>query len=253
METGRDLIFLWVTRMIMLGLYTQGKVPFKHVYFHGMVLDPKGKKMSKSKGNVVSPVDLVAKYGADAVRFGLVVGAAPGADLPMPEEKMVGGRNFANKVWNIARFTLLQIGERDPYAILRAEQPEGGVTGANILQAVQPRTEADSLILQQVGEVIRSVDNSLDRFRLAQALQDLHEFVWHQFADKYVEAAKQQTGGREEAGSLVDDHTAVILYAVLLTSLKLLHPFMPFVTESIYRQLPRESGLLMAASWPVKP
>lgn len=224
METGRDLIFWWVTRMLMFGLYTQGKVPFKNVYFHGMILDPLGKKMSKSKGNVVSPVDLSAQYGTDALRMGLVMGTSAAMDTPLAEEKIVGGRNFANKVWNISRFILMQLGDKTP----------------SQLPKVEPVTEADKLILEELKTVIKETAQHIDNFRFAQAATGLQEFIWHRFADVYLEAAKAQPS----------DQTMAILYHVLTTSLKLLHPFMPFVTEAIYQNLPEHGAMLMIEDWP---
>lgn len=229
MLTGRDLIFSWVTRMVMLGLYRQEAVPFKKVYFHGMVLDSKGKKMSKSKGNVVNPMDLIAKYGTDAVRYGLLVGSSAGSDIPMPEEKMVGGRNFANKVWNISRFILMQLGDRKP----------------SELPVATEITEADKAVIAQKEAMKESVTGHLENFRFSQALQEIHSFIWHDFADVYIEAAKNQ-----KSGELVDDTTAAILYATLIDSLKMLHPFMPFVTEAIYQHLPEHEGMLITHNWP---
>lgn len=230
METGRDLIFSWVTRMLMMGLYLRGEVPFKNVYFHGMVNDAQGKKMSKSKGNVISPVELAAKYGVDALRFGLVVGSAAAGDIPLPEEKMVGGRNFANKLWNMARFTLMQLDGRLP----------------SQLPPAQARTDADKQILEQFSLAKKDVREHLENYRFAQALQTVHEFAWHQFADVYVEAAKNQ-----KENERVDDNTSAILSDLLENILKLAHPFMPFVTEAIYQQLPEHSGMLITAPWPV--
>ena len=229
METGRDLIFIWITRMLMFGLYTEGKVPFKDVYLHGLVLDSKGKKMSKSKGNVVNPTELVAKYGADAVRFGLIVGSAAGSDIPMPEEKIIGGRNFANKLWNMARFVMMQLDDRLPSSLPKAVA----------------QTDADTHILEARLALIKDVNDHLKNFRFAQGLQAVHEFSWHQFADVYVEAAKNQRDGER-----VSETTCAILWETLQTILKLAHPFLPFVTEAIYEQLPEASGFIMNASWP---
>lgn len=224
MQTGRDLTFLWVSRMIMFGLYVHGEVPFKELYFHGMVLDQRGQKMSKSKGNVVSPVELVAKYGADAVRFGLVVGSSAAGDIPLPEEKMVGGRNFANKLWNMARFVNMQLTETPGSA-----------------EAV---TEADHTIMQQLKAVVSGVEGHLKHYRFAQALQDIHEFAWHQFADVYLEQAKNQ---KDDNGTT--PATQAVLHHVLISILKLTHPFMPFVTEAIWQHLD-EPGQLISAAWP---
>jgi valyl-tRNA synthetase len=230
METGRDIIFSWVTRMLMLGLYRKDQVPFKDVYLHGLVLDSKGKKMSKSKNNGVNPMDMIAKYGADAVRFGLIVGSAAGSDIPLPEEKIVGGRNFANKLWNLSRFVMMQLDGRMPQ------------------QMGEPKTDADRLVLEQRVAAIKEVTDHLENFRFAQGLQAVHEFAWHQFADVYVEAAKNQREGER-----VNDATCAILWQSLTTILKLAHPFMPFVTEAIWQRLPeRETKMLISAPWPTK-
>jgi valyl-tRNA synthetase len=230
METGRDILFSWVTRMIMLGLYRHGAVPFKKVYLHGMVLDGKGKKMSKSKGNVVSPMDFIPKYGADAVRFGLIVGTSAGSDIPLPEEKIIGGRNFANKVWNIARFIVMQLDGRLPSQL----PPAVAVT------------EADVNILKLRNQLIKDTTEHVEQFRFAQMAGGLHEFMWHQFADVYLEAAKTQL---DEQGR-VNDETMAILYSTLMTVLSLLHPVMPFVTEAVYGRLPESTGMLLTQTWP---
>jgi valyl-tRNA synthetase len=232
METGRDILFSWVTRMIMLGLYRHGKVPFSKVYLHGMVNDPKGKKMSKSKGNVVSPTEFIPKYGADAVRFGLIVGTSAGMDIPLPTEKIIGGRNFANKVWNIARFIVMQLDGRLPS------------------QLPQPIavTDADSEILSLLSDTVRETTEHVEAFRFAQMASSLHEFIWHQFADVYLEAAKTQL---DEQGR-VNDATMAILFHTLTTGLTLLHPIMPFVTEAVYLRLPESTGMLLTKPWPKK-
>ncbi len=248
MQTGRDLIFLWVTRMLMLGLYIHGEVPFKQVYFHGMVLDKQGKKMSKSKGNVVAPTDLVAKYGADAVRFGLIIGSAAGSDIPMPEEKMIGGRNFANKLWNMARFVQMQLGDRKVSDLpeitmcLVNEGPELNIV-SNKLE--EPSiTQADRTITTEYVAAVKNITDHLENNRFGQALQEVHEFAWHKFADVYVEAAKTQKEGEQ-----IDDKHMAVLYYTMTNILKMAHPFMPFVTEAIWQHLECE-GMLMTASWP---
>ncbi len=272
METGRDLIFSWVTRMLMMGLYLTDKVPFKNVYFHGMVNDAQGKKMSKSKGNVVSPVELAAKYGVDALRFGLVVGSAAAGDLPLPEEKIVGGRNFANKLWNMSRFVMMQIGDRKVEdlpdnaqfkAKLQGRDSEGrpgyritnkdgrGLELADLLVELKKTgfTAADFKILLAIHCSITDISDHLENYRFAQAVQKLHEFAWHEFADVYIEAAKNQ---KEEGADTITDKTAAILWYSLTNILKLAHPFMPFVTEAIWQNLHEGKGQLIAESWPTQ-
>ncbi len=233
METGRDLIFSWVTRMLMMGLYLRDEVPFKNVYFHGMVNDSQGKKMSKSKGNVVSPVELSAKYGTDALRFGLIIGSAAAGDLPLPEEKIVGGRNFANKLWNIARFVTMQLNGRNFHD----------------LPSPVAVTDFDETILAQLESAEAEVSNHLENYRFAQALQQVQGLAWQYFADIYLEGAKNQ-----KEGDQVDDNTVAILFKVLTSTLKLAHPFIPFVTEAIWQQLsdyiPEQKGMLIAERWP---
>jgi valyl-tRNA synthetase len=228
METGRDIIFFWVTRMLMMGLYLTGKVPFSTVYLHGLVQDKHGKKMSKSKGNVVSPLDLTAKYGADGVRFGLVIGSSS-VDMPLPEEKMVGGRNFANKLWNMARFVRRESNDRIASAALVAV------------------TEADVAILEALNTAVAEATDHLEACRMPQALQVVHQFAWAQFADIYLEAAKNQ---RADDG-YVNDTTLAILQHALKAVLTMTHPYMPFVTEAIWQRLEFCEGMLITAPWPV--
>jgi valyl-tRNA synthetase len=228
MSTARDIIFAWVTRMVMLGLYRYQEVPFRHVYLHGMVLDKNGKKMSKSKGNVVNPIELAEKYGTDALRFGLTVGTSAGQDIPLPEEKIVGGRNFANKLWNIARFIYLEKAGRD------------------FETSYQPQTVADKFILKELDKIIIETGGHIEKFRFALALQNLQEFVWHQLADIYLEEAKSQL---DEQGQ-VNSNTLCILLTIIHKILIVLHPFIPFVTEAIYQQMFEDQGLLIKQTWP---
>lgn len=233
LSTARDIIFSWVSRMIMMGLYTQDKVPFHTVYLHGMVLDRHGKKMSKSKGNVINPLDLSSKYGSDALRFGLAIGTTAGSDLPLPEEKIIGGRNFANKLWNISRYVNLVLAELNP-----GDLPEP-----------KPVTEADKEILEALARVAKETGEHIENFRFSMALQNLHDFIWRRLADQYLEASKKQA----DASGKVDDNTAAILYKTVSDSLKLLHPFMPFVTEAIYQRWPKPDSsakMLITAAWP---
>lgn len=250
METGRDIIFSWVTRMLMMGLYLTDKVPFKNVYFHGMVNDKHGKKMSKSKGNVVSPIELAAKYGVDALRFGLTVGTAAAGDIPLPEEKIVGGRNFANKLWNMARFVTMQLDGRtakDLAKVTMTKHPESHQLSIDAeFNASGEITQADKDITITYLDTRDEVTQHIENYRFAQAIQAVHEFAWHQFADVYVEAAKNQ---KDENGR-VTDKTAAILHHTMLEILKLAHPFMPFVTEAIWQQLHEGESMLIHEPWP---
>lgn len=210
METGSDLIFFWVARMIMLGLYRTGEVPFKYVYMHGMVRDAKGQKMSKSKGNVISPLDVSNEYGTDALRMGLVVGNTPGTDMNLDPKKVGAYKKFANKVWNITRFVLSQehTGEIKP----------------------ELKTEFDSMAAD--------VTKDMEEYRIYMAAEKLYHYVWDRFAAQILEESK----GKPEYNAT--------LYYILEGSLKLLHPFMPFVTEEIWSNLPNKSSLLMVENWP---
>lgn len=218
MVAGWDLIFFWIARMIMLSEYLIGEVPFKKVYFTGLVLDEQGQKMSKSKGTGIDPLIMGDKYGTDALRMSLVVGNAPGQDFRLYEKKIEGYRNFANKLWNVSRY------------ILAHERPT---------KKAAPETLADRWILFRLSAVSTRVTKNLDAFDFSAAGQSLYDFVWGDFADWYLEASKVHPN-------------AGILYAVLETTVRLLHPFMPFVTEAIWSSI-RSDDLLMGSSWPKIP
>lgn len=219
METGYDILFFWVARMIMLGLYTTGKIPFKTVYLHGLIRDAKGQKMSKSKGNVIDPLEVAESYGADAVRLALVFNSTPGADVNLGEDKIRGMRNFTNKLWNIGRFVI------DMKPSHYEKKPE--------------LTKEDALILAKLDEVKKQVDQSLSNYRFSDAAQILYDFIWHEFADIYIEHAKTRRG-----------ETQMTLEEVLKTSLELLHPFMPFITEEIWQKLEKDAPSIMITQYP---
>lgn len=235
METGYDILFFWVARMIMLGLYMTNEVPFKDVYLHGLVRDKDRQKMSKSKGNVIDPLGVAAQYGSDAVRLALVFGTSAGNDIIISEEKIKGMRNFANKVWNMSRFVMLQLGETS----FSMEQ----------LESAAPQTEADKAFAADLEQLKSEVTKQIDQFQFHLAAETLYEFLWHRFADQYIETAKAQVADTKTA-----EATRLLLLKSLYDQLALLHPFMPFVTEAIYQQLPitDKPKLLMTAGWPVK-
>jgi valyl-tRNA synthetase len=219
METGYDILFFWVARMTMLGIYATGKPPFHTVFLHGLVRDEHGKKMSKSKGNVIDPLEVAEKFGADAVRMALVFGTSPGNDINLGESKIRGMRNFTNKLWNIGRF-IIEI------------KPEKIKTGK--------QTKEDKWILEELKKTNRGVTESIENYRFGQAAEDLYEFIWHRFADKYIEHSKAR---REES--------QIVLEKVFEESLRLLHPFMPFITEELWQRLPSKKGnSIMVSSWP---
>ncbi|MBI4262641.1 valine--tRNA ligase [Candidatus Uhrbacteria bacterium] len=235
METGYDILFLWVARMIMMTTYALDEVPFKHVYLHGLVRDKLGRKMSKSLGNGIDPLDVIAKYGADPVRLSLIIGSTPGNDVRLYDEKIAGFRNFVNKLWNIGRF-ILSNKANSQFPIPNS----------------QPQTLADRWMLSRLHRVIQDVTNDIEAFRFSQAGERLRDFTWGDFADWYVEIAKQQL-----AASSLQQSTLGILHSTFCILLKLWHPFTPYVTEVLWKHLHRitESqnhriNLLMVAEWP---
>lgn len=239
LETGKDIIFFWVARMILMSTYHTGQTPFKKTYLHGMARDAQNRKMSKSLGNIIDPLDMIAKYGTDALRFALVFNTAPGTDMALAEDKIKGMKHFGNKLWNIARFVLANQYESENKGENRGQLASPGVHGI---------TDADKAILEKLAQVNTEVKTNLENFRLHEAAQALYSFVWYDFADTYIEAAKPQ---------LQDDlkyNTSKILLHTLTQSLKLLHPFMPFVTEVLWQKL-REANLvqtelLLMEQWP---
>ncbi|NMB91726.1 valine--tRNA ligase [candidate division WWE3 bacterium] len=226
METGWEIIRFWVSRMIMFGIYLTGKPPFSDVYLHGLVRAIDGKKMSKSLGNVIDPLDYVSEYGADALRMGLISGTANGKDFAFPRDKVVAYRNFANKLWNMARFILLLMENNEV-----VEYKEGN--DKNI-------TDVDKEIIQKLRSLIYGVNNSLEKFRFSDASDLIYQFMWHEVADNYIEYVKT----REDKGVALG-----VLKYVFTTGLKVLHPFMPFVTEAIWSNI-ETNGLLIENRWP---
>lgn len=218
LETGYDILFFWVARMILMSTYLVNDVPFKTVYLHGLVRDEQGRKMSKSLGNIIDPLTMIEKYGADATRLSLIIGGTPGNDMKLSEEKIAGFRNFTNKLWNISRFVLMTVGE------------------FKSVKAVTPVTLSDRWILARLDEVIEKVTELHHKYQLSLAGEILRDFTWNDFADWYLEIAKIEKGKEE------------ILNYVLERILIMWHPFMPFVTEEIYKGF--DSGLLMVAKWP---
>ncbi len=231
METGYDLLRAWVSRMIMMGIYNTGKVPFKDVLFHGLVNDPYGKKMSKSKGNVVNPLELVEQYGADAVRFALVYGNATGNDQSLSYPKLDAARKFTNKLWNIGRFISMNRTQNSPASPDKTQNSEELLLLA--------KHDNDKEMVKKVEELGKEIAKDLDNYNFNFAAEKLYDFTWHTFADVYIEDVKNR----------IDADSFIILNSLFIILLKLLHPFMPFVTEEIYRRLGRE-GSIMISAWP---
>ena len=229
METGHDLIFIWVPRMIIFSLYLTKKTPFHTVYLHGLVNDAQGKKMSKSKGNVVNPLDLTQKYGTDALRMGLIIGNTPGSDLALREDKIKAYKLFANKLWNITRFVLSS-------------------TSDELQQIKEARLiDGDKAILKELDNITRDITLDLENYRFYLAGEKIYQYVWNTFADKLLEENKARLTSTDAA----DKYSAqLLLYTILERCLILLHPFMPFVTEEIWQSLPDRNAPLIITTWP---
>ena len=226
--TGYDIIFFWVSRMIFSSIEQMGEVPFDTVFIHGIVRDSQGRKMSKSLGNGIDPLLVIDKYGADALRFTLATGNSPGNDMRYSEERVEASRNFANKIWNAARFILMNIGD----------------------EAIEPKLPndlelEDKWLISRYNKLISDVTDNLDRFELGLAVQKLYDFIWDIFCDWYIELAKARLNS--------ENSTAVkqVLVYVLSNTLKLLHPFMPFITEEIWQTLPHDGESIMISDWPI--
>ncbi|HSW87752.1 MAG TPA: valine--tRNA ligase [Candidatus Saccharimonadales bacterium] len=230
METGYDILRAWVSRMLMLGLYVADTVPFKHVVLHGLVNDPLGKKMSKSKGNVVNPLQVADQYGADAVRFALVYGTGLGNDQAMSYPKLEAARKFTNKLWNMARFIEMNRPVASSmYQVVSIEEVKA-----------QSNNETDKLWLIKIEDLADEITKYIGNYQFNLAAERLYEFTWHEFADKYIEDVKNR----------IDETSYVLLTTYYLLLLKLLHPFMPFVTEEIYSLLTKSEKPLMIEAWP---
>ncbi len=227
--TGYDIIFFWVARMIFSSLEHTGKEPFKHIYIHGLVRDSQGRKMSKSLGNGIDPLEIVDKYGADALRFTLATGNSPGNDMRFYIERVEASRNFANKIWNASRFVLMNLN------IDKAELPSAEKLFAE-----------DKWILSRYNALVKEVTENLDKYELGIAVQKLYDFIWDEFCDWYIELVKPRFFEEGEANITAQQ----VLSYVLSNTLKLLHPFMPFITEEIWQALPHEGESIMISSFP---
>jgi len=240
MDTLWDILFFWVARMIMFGLYLTKKVPFKTVHLHSRVVDAKGQKMSKSKGNVIDPLVMTEKYGTDALRMSLVYGIAPASDFVVSEDKIRAQRNFVNKIWNASRFVLMIIDKFPNKKSPRSSVADPRGAGKGDLEGLDP---ADKAILTSLNKIISSTTTDINRYHFGQASENLYQFFWHDFCDVYIEKAKDR-----------GEDVVPVLLTVLITSLKLLHPFIPFVTESVYQILREKMTLdedqLITSSWP---
>ncbi len=232
LETGYDILFFWVARMILMSTFHLGQVPFKNVYLHGLVRDKQNRKMSKSLGNIINPLDMIEKYGADATRLSLVIGAAPGNDMPLSEDRVRGYKHFANKIWNISRFVLTHTIDTD-------------------LKTTPVCSARDNEILAKLRETSADVSNEIEKFNLYIAGEKAYHYVWSELADTILEESKPILNGNDAEAKRARQY---VLIECLVTSLKLLHPFMPYVTETIWQELPKEmkdADILMVAKWPI--
>ena len=225
LETGYDILFFWVARMIMLGIENTGDVPFRSVYLHGMVLDAQGQKMSKTRGNTLDPLDLLEQYGTDALRFALTTGTAPGNNLRLSDEKLESSRNFANKIWNAARYVI---------SVVEVRTASGNGDLGNWYHLPDPSNREDRWIVSRLDDLTVSVNQALAAFELGEAQQKIYDFAWNDFCDWYIEMAKVRL---RAADSIDATAAATTLVHVLERALRLLHPFMPFVTEEIWQNL----------------
>ncbi len=234
--TGFDIIYFWVARMVFMGLEFMGEVPFHKVYIHGLLRDGQGRKMSKSLGNGIDPSEVIAQYGADTLRFSLVTGTAPGNDMRFYSEKIEGARNFANKIWNAARFALMNLEDFQP----QSDEWEH-----------LPLELADRWIRSRYRKALTELEGWLERFELGEAARVLHDFIWNELCDWYLELAKPRLYGRQ--GEEPRRSAQYTLWYVLARTMELLHPFMPYITEEIWQQLPHDGPSIMVAPWPTPP
>lgn len=229
--TGYDIIFFWVARMLIMGMEFMKDIPFEKVFIHGLVRDSQGRKMSKSLGNGIDPLEVIEKYGADTLRFMLITGNTPGNDMRFYWERVEGTRNFANKIWNASRFALMNMEGYDKDAELA------------------PYTLADKWILSRLQDTVKDVTGLLERFELGEAGRAIYDFIWSEVCDWYIEIAKPRLYNKEAAAERATAQH--VLATVLVSAMKLLHPYMPFITEEIYQCLPHEAESIMISKWPV--
>ncbi|MCC3144194.1 valine--tRNA ligase [Halanaerobium sp. Z-7514] len=233
--TGRDIIFFWVARMIFMGLKFQSEKPFSDIYIHGLIRDAQGRKMSKSLGNGIDPLEVIDKYGADALRFTLITGNTPGNDMRFREERLEASRNFANKIWNASRFVLMNLEDFDLESVDKSELKE---------------TLADKWMQSRLNTVIDEIDSALEDYNFGEMASSLYDFIWNEFCDWYIELLKARLYQEEDPkAKLTAQYYAL---NTLESLLRLLHPVMPFITEEIWQKLPGTDGSIMRASWPEK-
>lgn len=230
--TGYDIIFFWVIRMVFSSIEQTGEIPFKDVFLTGLVRDAEGRKMSKSLGNGIDPLDVIDEYGADALRFTLVTGNTPGNDMRFYMERVESNRNFANKIWNATRFVLMNLDEE----IVNKE------IDLNALE------EEDKWILSRANTTIKEITENLEKYEIGISAQKIYDFIWDEYCDWYIEMVKPRLYGEDKKSK---ETAQIVLLNVLENILKLLHPFMPFITEEIWQHLPNRENPLIVSSWPI--
>ncbi|MDP3402761.1 MAG: class I tRNA ligase family protein, partial [bacterium] len=226
LETGYDILFFWVARMILMTGFALNDIPFKTVYLHGLVRDAQGRKMSKSLGNNLDPLEIADKFGADAARMALIVGNTPGTDTRISEDKIKGYKNFANKLWNITRYVLTE------------------TEGADLHSAL---TDSDQAIRAELDALIADITTDIDEHRIYLAAEKIYHFAWHRLADELIEESKAIFTDNDDAAKA---SRKALLHSLLSDLLKILHPFMPFVTEEIWKSVRTTDSLLMVEKWP---
>ncbi len=244
--TGYDIIFFWVIRMIFSGFEQMGEKPFKTVLFHGLIRDAQGRKMSKSLGNGIDPLEIIDQYGADALRLTLITGNAPGNDMRFYYERVEANRNFANKIWNASRFIMMNMPKEDVPGAENADGCAGGAKGAvGMPDALEP---VDKWILSKLNTLIKDVTDNMESFELGIAVQKVYDFIWDEFCDWYIEMVKPRLYNSDDTESKAA--ALWTLKTVLIDALKLLHPYMPFITEEIFCSLQQEEESIMVSKWP---
>jgi valyl-tRNA synthetase len=234
LETGHDILPFWVMRMILMSTYLLGEIPFDTVYLHGMVQNKQGKKMSKSSGDAIDPLDISEKFGADALRLSLIIGNGPGSDIKVSEEKIRAYRKFSNKIWNASRFVL--------------ENANQEYFNENNIPALTDQNQKE---IRDLNEIVEDVTKDIEEYRFYIAGEKLYHYFWHNFADIIIEENKEILNSKESSDE-DKASSSYTLYKILTTSLKMLHPFMPFITETIWQNLPnKESEILMVSKWPL--
>jgi valyl-tRNA synthetase len=245
LETGYDLLFFWIARMILMTEFALNNIPFHTVYFHGIIRDAQGRKISKSLGNNIDPVEVAKKFGTDAIRMALIVGNTPGTDMRISEDKIKGYKHFANKLWNVARFVLENTEDATVSELKNADKtcpPAGGAPERDLFSLRERE------FLDELEELTKEITPDIEEFRMYLAAEKLYHYVWHEFADKIIEESKPILAGKDDSARA---SRARLLLLILDRILKLLHPFMPFITEEIYQSLPtKDTKFLMIAKWP---